>query len=170
MTDFSGNNSKEVLASLSADQIATLLDIVRSSKLRQLSFVESIYRERALHFRETLKFLQDIGWIRVVQDQLELTSDANRFHRRRLRNYLGERSVMEAMMETENPYKEQLASYLKEFRPDGERVICAMSGQSRLEHGDIRNLLMQFGMVSHQAEDDTYLLHEDAAHLYFWAN
>jgi hypothetical protein len=72
MNDSSRSDFKSVLARLSADQIATLLDIVRNSKLRQSSFVESMYRERALHFKETLKFLQDIGWIKVIQDQLEL--------------------------------------------------------------------------------------------------
>ena len=169
MTASSGNDSREILACLSADQIATLLDIVRSSKMRQTSFVESVYRERALHFQETLKFLQDIVWIKVVQDQLELTPEANRFRARPFRNYLGESSVIEAVTEKDNPYQRLLVSYLKEFYTNGNQVICTPSAQSRLEHGDIRNLLMQFGMVSHRADDDSYVLHEDAAHLYFWA-
>jgi hypothetical protein len=100
---------------------------------------------------------------------LELTPDASRFRLPQARNYLGEGSVIEAILANEGPYQKLLASYLKEFRTSGSQVVCTPSAQSRLEYGDIRNLLMQFGMVSHLTEDDSYLLHENANHLYFWA-
>jgi hypothetical protein len=169
MNDSSRSDSGNTLSRLGADQIATLLDIVRNSKLRQLSFVESLYRERALNFAETLQFLQDIGWLQVNHDQLELTNKADLFRLVRPRDYLGEGSIIKALTDTPGPYQNHLAAFLGHFHPSGSQIICRPSAQSRLEHGAIRNLLMQFGMVSHHAADDTYILHEHSTYLYFWA-
>ncbi len=169
MTVSSRSKPDNVLARLRADHIAALLDILRTTKLRQTQFVESLYRERALHFAETLQFLQEIGWVNVNQDQLELTAGADSFHAQPTQSFLGEGSIIDAIVESDGPYQKLLAGYLAQFHTNGRQVICRPSAQSRLQHGNLRNLLMQFGMVSYQPADDSYLLHEHSAHLYFWA-
>ena len=169
MTGSSKSDPCRVLARISADHIAALLDILRTAKLRQISFVESRYRERALHFAETLQFLEEIGWVNVLRDEVELRSGANRFHVRQTRSFLGEGSIIEAITESDGPYQKLLARYLGQFQVSGNKIISRPSAQSRLQHSAIRNLLMQFGMVSHRAADDSYVLHEHCTHLFFWA-
>jgi hypothetical protein len=165
MSEFSSDPAT-VLGRLHPKQIDTLVEILRHGNLRQTSFVESIFNERARHFSETLQFLKDIGWVSQHGDELELSGGDALIA---AGGQSGSQTIADAISRVTGPYQQILAAYLQNFRFHGGRMLHFPSPQARLEQSAIRNVLMELGLVSHHLADDSYELHEGSAHLYLWA-
>lgn len=154
-----------VLTRLHPDQLTVFVDILRRATVRHASFVESIYNERARHFHETLQFLSEIGWVREEAGELALAGRAAAVQTEQLHPY----RAVEGIAETPGPYRTILADYLTEFRVDNGNIVHRPSAQSRLEQSAVRNFLIQVGIVTHETEEDAYILNGHFAHLYLWA-
>jgi hypothetical protein len=143
--------------------------ILRQATHHQEAFVKSLYNERAAHYSETLLFLKQIRWVRNEGNALQLTAEADCFPTDTPHNPQANKAVAHALMEDSSPYQSVLADYLVQFHVDDNRIIWQPSAQSRLKRGGVRNFLMELGMLSHQTEDDSYVLHNNVAYLYLWA-
>jgi hypothetical protein len=158
-----------ILAKLHLDQILVLVSIVRSATLLEIEFVHSIYKEQARYFRETLEFLKVLGWVQEDGTRLTLDAAVSSFEPNELKGFDGNKAIVEAIAERSGPYQAIFADYLAQFRCNAGTIFHQPSSHGRLEESGIRNFLMEIGMVSHQPENDTYVLHEKSAHLYLWA-
>lgn len=155
-----------VLVRLHRGQIATLIEILRSGNLRQASFVESVFNERARHFSETLQFLKEIQWVAENGDELELIARTELLPGHGASEF---QTIADAIADTPGPYQMILAGYLSSYQTDAGRILHCPSAQTRSEQSAIRNFIMELGLVSHYPAEDCYELHAHAAHLYFWA-
>jgi hypothetical protein len=165
MTRSSSSDPANNLARLHLDQVMTMLEILREASTRQSDFVESIYNEQARNFRETLQFLKEIGWVKDISGDLCLADSAARSSRPGFQPS----SAIERIAEIPGFYQVALADYLIQFRVDAGKIVHRPSAQSRLDQIGIRNFLMEAGLVTHDADGDSYLLKSQFAHLYLWA-
>jgi hypothetical protein len=168
MSDYSNSDSTAIFGFLHPAQITTLIDILNHTTLRQTAFVESVYNERARHFQETVKFLKAIGWVYETGNALELTTAA-RFRIQNTQQFQADGTLIESVAEISSPYQAILSDYLVQFHTDSGRILYQPSAQSRSKQSGIRNFLIELGVVSHQTQDDSYVLNDKFAHLFLWS-
>jgi hypothetical protein len=137
--------------------------------LRKLSFIESIYSERARYFEETLQFLKEIGWVRENDSELELTTMAARICSRSREQFDIGMALVDAIAETPTHHQALLSDYLVQFQAEGGKILHRPSVHIRFGKSAIRNFLIEAGIVFHETKDDSYILNEQFAHLYLWA-
>jgi hypothetical protein len=150
-------------------QVQCLLNILIESTIHGRDFVETAYSERARHFVETVQFLKDLNWVTEQGGNLGL-SDAG-FEASSLFDDEDEIRVRvtEALVAEPNPYRADVAKYLRGFTISESRLIYRPSMSDRLKESPLRNFLMDARLVTYRATDDTYLLEESGTELYVWA-
>jgi hypothetical protein len=165
MIKSSSSDAESILTRLHPEQLTVLVEILSRTNVRHMTFVESIYNERARHFRETLRFLKDIGWAHESAGQLMLAGEAALT---KAEQFLPCKAI-ESITGTPCPYQAILANYLVQFRIDAGRIVHRASAQSRLEQSGIRNLLIEVRVLTRESDEDSYILNGEFAHLYLWA-
>ena len=154
------------LARLRPGQITTLVEILCTSNVRQVSFVQKLFTEQSRNFSETLEFLTDIGWVRASGGELALAASCELSRMNEAQRF---RAIADAMADESSPFRIILARYLNVFDGNEGTIVHRPSAQSRLEQSAIRNFLMELGLVSQVPKSDSYILDERAADLYLWA-
>jgi len=167
MNGSSGTKAITTLSRLHAKQIFACIDILRTTSVREIAFVESLQNDRAGNFRETVWFLKQIEWLHESRGKIELTSRA--LAEESSTEGQISRAVLNCMAECPGPVGHLLGDYLVQFQTFEGNIVHQPSAQLRLEQSFIRNLLIELGAVRYEAESDSYLLGPDFTHLYFWA-
>ena len=124
--------------------------------------------EGASPAKETLAFLEQLGWVQSSVDDLQA---APRPLSRLARAHPGEsaRVFAEVLMDSPGPHRKAIAAYLGRFTSrDGELVYCPQ-GEQRLQESAVRNFLMELGAVAYRGGADHYVLSDGFAPLYLWA-
>jgi hypothetical protein len=148
--------------------ICNLLAIVQDATLSSRSFIASRFAESATHFDETLAFLENIGWLRSVEGQLQPTSKAIAHvvaADERQRNVV----LAEALFGDAGPYERVFARYLREFRLRDRELVYQPSADARLRDASVRDFLMDLGAVTHHVAEDLYVLEQPFAAWALWA-
>src|SRR5437762_4448335 len=96
------------LAAITPQQIMTLVEILEDTTWRSCSFVTARYNERARNFKETLAFLEELGW---VQRSFEHLQAAPVPLSRLARAQPGESApvLAEVLVDSPGPHRETLA-------------------------------------------------------------
>ncbi len=159
----------DVLGKLEARHVQCFLSILSQSNMRRRQFIESSYGEQAPYFQETLQFLKNIKWVREQEDELFLTSDGESAGRQAQNDAEIRKKLTEAMIREASPYQELVADYLAQFKMADSDLVHRPPISDRLQESQLRNLLMDLGLVTYRAADDLYLLEEAGVELYVWA-
>lgn len=159
----------ELVAKLEVKQIQHLLRVLSQSTLREPRFVEKAFMEQARYFVETLQFLEEMEWIEERSGQLFLTKSgvvacALTNNDEQIRSHL-----LETLSNVVNPYRRDLADYLRHFRLSGSQLTYRPSVTDRTKQSPIRDFLMDMHVVTYRTADDTYLVEPNAADAYIWA-
>jgi hypothetical protein len=162
MSAFSDANEPVSFGRLHPDQIAAMVSILRQASIHRVDFVETVYVDRAKNFRETLRFLKAAGWITENFGNISLTGLP-------AHSDIPVWKIVEHISETITPYQAILADYLSQFRVHEGKAIHHPSAQRRAEQSGVRNFLMALGLITHNTEDDIYVLGEKFVHLFLWA-
>lgn len=159
----------DVLGKLETKHVQCFLSILSHSNMRRRQFVEASYGEQARYFQETLRFLKHINWVREQQDELFLTSDGESASRQAQSDADIRKKLTEAMVKEASPYQQLLVDYLAHFKMADSDLVHDPPISDRLQESQLRNFLMDIGLVTYRAADDLYLLEEAGVELYIWA-
>lgn len=149
-------------------QIFCLLDILRSTSVRQRAFVSARFEEQAAHFSETLRLLEDLGWVRAEGDSLRLNGEGVG---RMVAAPATQRGLVlaETLLDGLGPYEGMFTGYLSQFVSEEGELVYRPAGERRLRESPVRDFLMELGAVTHRTEHDCYILAEPFAFLRLWA-
>ena len=156
-----------LLAQVRPRQVFCLLDILQSASVRQRAFVSARFEEQAAHFPETLRLLEDLGWVRSAGDSLRLGDKVGRM----VAAPTAQRGLVlaETLLDGLGPYEPLFTGYLSQFVAQEGELVYRPAGERRLRESPVRDFLMELGAVTHRTEDDCYILAEPFAFLRLWA-
>jgi hypothetical protein len=137
--------------------------------MRRTQFVETTYGGQARHFRETLQFLKDIGWVREQGDELVLTDDGGAAGNLAQDDAQIRNRLVEAMVAETSPYQVLVADYVRQFKMTDSDLVCRSPISDRLQKSPLRNFLMDVRVVTYRPADDLHVLEEYGVELYVWA-
>lgn len=168
MTAFS-NEQMIVLAGVVTKQVRNLLEIVSQNSILITQFVESQFTQQACNFPETVKFLEEIGWIKKVGNVFALTEDGDAACRTIQYDTQIRKAIIEALIGPKSPYRDALADYVMRFQQVNTELVYQSPITDRLQESPVRNLLIDLRAVEYRAGADIYALLDGGIDLYVWA-
>jgi hypothetical protein len=150
------------------EQLRALLITLKDCTLSSTQNIQARYNERARSFRETMRFLKDIGWLEEHNDQIRRTPAAPAIDPPNSQAILG-RAATEAIATQVTPYRTQLAKYLSQYARNGTALVHRPTPDRRSSESSLRNFLIASGIVVYRPQHDTYELSRDCAELFLWA-
>lgn len=148
--------------------IYRLLEIIMTGTIRDAAYVAARFGEGGQHFRETRRFLEDVGWIRSDGTSVLPATDVIP----RILDASGDsRHVMlaAALFNDLGKYAAPFAAYLAQFRSQDGLLVHHPTGDRRFQESAPRDFLMDLGAVRHHLRTDSYVLAEPFAFLALWA-
>lgn len=149
---------------LSLQHIRALLELLASTGLRRKEHIRRRYLERASHFDVTVRFLEQL---KIVRDKgVALSTKSRRALRHDLRGDELNHVLIKRLLHSETPLREELCQYLRQFRIVGNKAVYRPTPDQRSAESALRNLLMEMAIVSHDRENEEYVLDSEHASLY----
>lgn len=165
----SSNERSDVLADIETKYVQQLLAAISKLKIRRKDFVQANYAEQARNFTSTLHFLKDIQWVREEEENLIITSEGDNAIKD-IDNAVEIRAKLAGAIIAEvSPYRKLVADYLNKFRSVDSGLVYQPTLPDRLRESNLRNFLMDLGLVTYRPTDDMYLLEEEGVDVYVWA-
>jgi len=158
-----------VLEGVVTKQVQSLLGIVAQSSIRRTEFVEARFVEQARNFPETVKFLEDIGWIKKDGNEFVLTVSSDAACKSIQDDKQIRKEIIEGIVGVNSPYLDLLADYVIRFNRVDSELAYRPPIADRLRESPVRNFLMELRAVEYRAGDDIYVLLDDGVDLYVWA-
>lgn len=156
------------LANVRPRNIYVLLTILHEASIRDRSFIAARYSDTAMHFEETLAFVQDLGWIRTGLGVIEPASEVSE----RIVAAKGtDRNLLfaEEILASSGPYRQPFARYLSQYERVDNQLIHRPSVEARLNETGVRDFFMDLGAVRHKATGDFFVLEPAFAPCALWA-
>lgn len=161
-------SSDKILAGVSPGQIRVLLDILRDNAWRSRAFVEDRFRERARNFSETLRFLQQLGWIHAEGPELQVFDGW--MERASADGADGAAvALLDALLDSPGRHQQEFARYLWRFQSADGVVAYAAPGGFDISDAPTRDFLMELGAVRHEPSRKEYVLQRPFLDAYMWA-
>jgi hypothetical protein len=153
MAEYSENETAFVNVRLA--HILVMLELLRESSINEKAYLRRRYAEHAVNFDETLRFLDQLGGVcdRGAEVEIDPTILGCCSRPAALSAELMRRAAWNG-----SPFRSELYSYLSRFGVAEEGLVCRPSAQDRSSQSDLRNLLMEMAIVSHEAADGAYVL------------
>ncbi|MGO9246362.1 MAG: protein NO VEIN domain-containing protein [Verrucomicrobiia bacterium] len=167
--DASSDERMVVLAGVVTKQVRRLLEILAEISMRRTQFVESRFAEQGRNFPETVRFLEEIGWIRRDGNEFALTASGDVACKSVHNDNEIRQRILEAVIDVNSPFRELLADYILRFGEVNSEIGYRPPLAERLREAPLRDLLMDMRAVERRAIDDTYVLVGGGVDLYVWA-
>ncbi len=161
----SSDTNASIFEGLEQGQVVALLDVLKDSKLATRSHVARRFLERASRFEVTMRFLTTIG---AIRDDNSIISVAPAL--REIRGHQGNsdlhRELIKLLTQRKSPYRSEMFEYLSHFCVTDGRATYRPTVEDRGDESDVRNYLMELGIVSYEASEDRYVLAMEHSDLY----
>jgi hypothetical protein len=158
------------LENVSPEQVSLLLGILRDAALPRADLVRAKYARVAQFFDETFTFLEDLGLVRTQEGRFVVGSACERYMARSkmssVSTELARQLVLECLARQDAPFSESLAEFLSHFELKNEQYEFQPSSSQRRSYGDVRNLLMRFGLIVLRTDQSTYVVTSKHADVY----
>ncbi len=160
----SGANSK-----LRTSHVRHFLAALLKCSVPLKEHVQRRYTELATFFEETSNFLVAIGWVAESDGKLELTNSGKAALEIIADDAAIRRAITLAIVAGSSDQANAMASYLRQFRVQGEELIHRPPVTDRILQSDFRNLMIDLNLVIHRPSDDTFVLSDQGGEIYVWA-
>jgi hypothetical protein len=129
------------------------------------SLIRTRYEYQGTHYDETFAFLQNITSIKDTDAGIQLTSIFKDLAEKIDEKVIAGKSFL-LIQEKNGPYRDRLFQYLLKYSlVDGELIYRSVD-VDRSEFSDVRNFLIEAGVVDYQSTADRYLIKPEHIHLY----
>ena len=164
MTDFSPD-SEDSFKSVELKNVLTLISILVNTELEMKSVIKQQFNQQAMNFNETVAFLHALGGIDATDKEIRLKDNFYKQVRRADKNAL-RRQILDLLQRTNNPYHSEMLKYLSKFRQKDGLIEYKPADFSRSELSDVRNFLIDIGIVGYDHDTDKYSLLPEQIHLF----
>lgn len=164
MKDYSAN-SKNAFESLQLRNIMHLLSVISEAKLTTKPLVKKRYSEQATDFDATLSFLFEIGGL-IEEDDIIRINHMFADQSKHLKSKEIVAIIFERILKKKSVYRTDLFSYFNQFKlADGE-IEYQPDTLQRSKFSNIRNFLMESGIINYDADLDRYVVAPQHINLY----
>ena len=138
-----------------------LVESLQRSKLRTEPQIRKVFSQHSECFDVALAFLIRLGVVRKRGGVLALRTEPP----------LGSTSDRQAwlfslLLSVRNRYRSEIFSYLRKYRIEGGGLTYRPLVQQRSRESDVRNFLMEIGVVRYDEEGERYVLSSDYVYVY----
>jgi hypothetical protein len=167
MKDFLVNESN-AFKGVKWQNILKLLEVLGKSKLRTRQHIKRRYKEQATKFDATVTFLLSIDVLSEEEGKL-----VTRGFSEKLTTNTDEKEtashILDFILKQKNNYQNELFIYLRQFKVFNGEVLYKPIKIQRTRYSEVRNLLMEMGIISYDLHNDLYILASDYLILYVLA-
>jgi len=149
--------------------IRHLLLAISKCEVPLKSHVQRRYAEHATLFEETSSLLSSLGWIVDSTDQLELTRHGLAALPGLSDDAALRKTLTAALVTGRSALARSMARYLGQFRLRGDELLHRPILTDRILQSDLRNLMIDLGLVAHQPASDDFVITEEGRGVYVWA-
>ena len=141
-------------------QVKTLIEICNETKTKHLEFVRSKYESISEHFDRAKDFLKDLDLLSEKNEILSTSKVLERSGNGQLSDDGLKEMLRNELLATEGPLSKHVRSYLDNFKLAGSTYSYKPLTASRLKESEIRNFLMELGLVEHNQDLGSYEIKE----------
>ena len=152
MRDYS-LNANDSFSGLKWSQVLALLAVLENAEYTNADHIRRRYLESAQNFEETLAFLSSVAGVSLAESNTIESSLQSFPDEAKTQSW-----ILSCLLNSDNAYRNDIYLYLQKFHiEDGEpRYHPELS--TRHYESNIRNFLIEFGIVSHNADGDYYYI------------
>jgi hypothetical protein len=168
MKDFLENESS-AFSGIEWQNVLKLLEVLGESTLLTRLHIKRRYKEQATKFNATVNFLLAIDVLREEKGTLvtmglpsKLTTDSNE---KEITS-----DILDFILRQKNRYQNELFSYLRKFQVSDGVVVYKPIKTHRTQYSEVRNFLMEMGIITYDLHNDLYILASDYLILYALAS
>ncbi len=145
--------------------ICHLISVLSHTNLERRSLIKDRYNYQGTRYDETFTFLQNITGIKDTDKGIRVNSVfsdlAENIDEKEIAN-----KALSLIQEKKSPYRDQLFQYLLKFGLNNGELTYQPGDLDRAEFSDVRNFLIEAGVVEYRSATDRYLIAPDQIHLY----
>jgi hypothetical protein len=150
------------LKKITSKQFLVLSEVLIESSLTQKEFIETKYSKSAINFDETLNFLQELGLLKIIENNIII----NNRYKELLKTLADSKKpeplikqfLIQNILQTKTSFSEHLNQFLSEFQLVNEQYEFTPTSAQRLRYSDVRNLLMDSNMVLIDSTETKYII------------
>jgi len=161
MSDYSDNHPS-AFDGLRLPQVLALLKVLHEATLATRQIVQHAFHDAAPNFAKTIDFMSGIGAVKNRSERLfvfgmpTLTGEADS-DRKAVAT-----AIIKLIVRDGNRYRTELFGYLRRFHIHESKPIYQPNPSERACSSEVRNFLMDLGLVTHDARTGEYKLAQDA--------
>lgn len=129
------------------------------------SVVQQRFNQEAMNFDETLSFLDTLGVVETADKEIHLKDDFEQLIRGSEKNSI-QNQIIDLIQKTNNPYQTEILKYLSKYRHLDGSVEYEPDDINRGEFSDVRNFLIEVGVVEYVHGADKYVVQPEYIHLF----
>ncbi len=145
--------------------ICHLISVLCETNLEMRSLIKERYNSQGTHYDETFLFLQNVTGIKDTVNGIRVNNVFND-----LAENIDEKEIANKILlliqEKKSPYRDELFKYLSKFNLDKDELTYQPSDLHRTEFSDVRNFLIEAGVVEYRSATDKYIIVPEQIHLY----
>ena len=164
MSDFSPG-SENSFESVNLKNILTLISVLVSTELGLKSVIKQRFNQQATSFDETVAFLHTVGGIETNDKEIHFENDFEKLVRDSDNNAISGQ-VFDLILKTNNPYHSEITEYISKFQPTGGVIEYKPVDYRRGELSEVRNFLIDIGVLKYNYDTDKYVLLPEHIHLF----
>ena len=161
----SSRQSDSVFDSSQLKNSLSLISVLMDIDLVIKSVIQQRFNQEAMNFDETLSFLQTLGIVETSEKNLQLNDDFEKLARNSDKNTI-QNQILDLIQKTNNPYQAEILKYLSKYRLKDGGIEYRPDDINRGEYNDVRNFLIEVGVVEYVHGTDKYVVKPEHIHLF----
>ena len=145
--------------------ICHLISVFKQTNPEMHSLIRVRYEHQGTHYNETFSFLKSITGIEETEDGIQLNS-AFKDLAEKIDEKVIASKILLLIQQRKNPYRNSMFQYILKFGLKNGKLTYQPGDLDRSEFSDVRNFLIETGVVGYQTEADKYLINPDHIQLF----
>ena len=150
---------------LQLKNICHLVSVLGQTNLEMRSLIRDRYEYQGTHYDETFAFLKSISGIKETGAGIQVNTVF-----KDLAKNIDEKEIaikiLLLIQEKKSPHRDQLFQYILKFGLNDGVLAYQPGDLDRSEFSDVRNFLIEAGVVEYQSAFDRYMINSDHIHLF----
>jgi len=158
---------KSDFENLTINNICSLVKLLASTETEEPRYLRKRFEKKALGYESTVGFLKNLKLLESDENTIKRTPRFQTIPSKVFENdsYL-HKYLIDLVINSQNPISDAVREYLSRFHLNRESLLYRPSTKQRLQDSEIRNLLIEFGIVEPIASDKLYRIADDYIHLF----
>jgi hypothetical protein len=154
---------KKPLEKIKLSHLHELCNTLAETNVRNVSNIKRKYLERGLSFNETLSMLEELKIVRNNSDELIPLNTISLTYNS-LDDY--KKMFLPILLSANGNISDELRKFLLNFQIKKEKIFFKATEIQKIKFSGTRNLLLELEFISSSADNTTYFVNPEFAHLF----